>query len=199
MTYTKRVAEAFMVKDMEHSSTVGAESSPMLVAREGEPNGPAIAGEFEAFFEVENMRLFRAMYLVTGNVEEAEEATQEAFLKVWERWDRVAAMANPTGYLYRTAMNQFRSHYRRAARAAAHAVSGPRQRDLFAEADDRDVIAQALRTLAPRQRAALVLTELLGHSSEDAAEILRVKAGTVRALAYQAREVLRNKLEGFNE
>jgi RNA polymerase sigma-70 factor, ECF subfamily len=188
-----------MIKPMDHPSTVEAEPSPMPVARQRKPAAANAAGGFEAFFEGENTRLFRAMYLVAGSVEEAEEITQEAFLKVWERWDRVDAMEDPTGYLYRTAMNQFRSRYRRTARAAKHLVAGPRQADLFAESDSRDAMVRALRTLAPRRRAALVLTELLGHSSEEAARILGVTAGTVRAMTHQAREALRNRMEAPDE
>ena len=62
------------------------------------------------------------MYLVTGNAQEAEEMMQDAFGAVWERWDRVSVMDEPTGYLYRTAMNRFRSRLRRASRAARRAI-----------------------------------------------------------------------------
>ena len=47
---------------------------------------------------------FAALWLVTRNSHEAEEIMQDAFLKLWERWDRVNQMDDPTGYLYRTAM-----------------------------------------------------------------------------------------------
>jgi hypothetical protein len=56
--------------------------------------------EFEAFFEREKERLFQALCLVTRNRFEAEELAQDAFLSVYERWDRVAKMDEPTGYLY---------------------------------------------------------------------------------------------------
>jgi hypothetical protein len=46
------------------------------------------AGGFEAFFRDERSRLFGSMLLVTGDSHEAEELVQEAFFKVWERWDR---------------------------------------------------------------------------------------------------------------
>ena len=77
---------------------------------------------FEAFFEAEHGRLLRALYLVTGNAEEAEELMQDAFVAVWERWDRVRTMDEPTGYLFRTAMNRYRSRLRRTARATRRAV-----------------------------------------------------------------------------
>lgn len=51
---------------------------------------------------------------MTRNRFEAEEFGQDAFLSVYERRDRVAKMDEPTGYLYRTAMNAFRSWHRRS-------------------------------------------------------------------------------------
>src|SRR4030095_7209732 len=87
------------------------------------PPGPA---SFEAFFEAEHERLLRALYLVTGNAQEAEELMQDAVVAVWERWDGVSGMDEPTGYLFRTAMNRFRSRLRRGSRAAPRVVrSGP--------------------------------------------------------------------------
>jgi Sigma-70 region 2 len=71
--------------------------------------------EFEAFFEREKERPFQALCLVTRNRFEAEELAQDAFLSVYERRDRVAKMDEPTGYLYRTAMNAFRSWHRRSS------------------------------------------------------------------------------------
>jgi DNA-directed RNA polymerase specialized sigma24 family protein len=57
--------------------------------------------------------------------------------------------------------------------------------------DDRDAIAHALRSLTPRQRAAMVLTEMLGYSPEEAGSMLGIKASTVRALNFQGRTALR--------
>ena len=42
---------------------------------------------------------------------------QEAFVRIWERWDKVGRLEEPTGYLYRAAMNIVRSRYRRASLA----------------------------------------------------------------------------------
>lgn len=163
------------------------------------PPEPARPPSFEAFFQVEHERLQRALYLVTGDVQEAEELMQDAFIAVWERWDRVGEMDEPTGYLYRTAMNRFRSRLRRASRAARRAVGAREGVDAFAVADERDSVARALARLPERQRAAVVLTELLGYSSEEAGRILGVKDVTVRSLASQARAALRTHLEETDE
>jgi len=150
---------------------------------------------FEDFFDAERQRLLRALYLLTGNRQEAEEVLQDAFIAVWERWDRVGAMDHPTGYLYRTALNRHRSALRRTARAARRAVGAAEGGDLFAAADERDALARALATLTPRRRQAIVLTELLGYASAEAGRAMGVADATVRRLAQDAREQLRHELE----
>ena len=151
---------------------------------------------FETFFEERRSKLFGAMCLVTGNRQEAEEITQDAFLKLWERWDRVSGLEDPTGFLFRTAMNVFRNRARRAALAARKALGLVEQTDDLAAIDDRDEVIRAMRHLTPNQRAALVLTGYLGYSSEEAARTLGVRASTVRALATKARATARATVEG---
>ena len=145
---------------------------------------------FQAFYEFERDRLYGALCLITGNRHEAEEITQDSFLALWERWERVRDLESPTGYLYRTAMNAFRRRRRRAALAIRHAFVRHEPQDAFEVVDDRDQVRRALASLTPRQRAALVVTELLDYSSEEAAELLRIKPVTVRVLASQARTAL---------
>ena len=153
---------------------------------------------FEEFFEAESRTLFRRLWLVTGNRAEAEEIAQDAFLKVWERWDRVRVLEDPTGYLYRTAMNMFRRRYQRALLAAKRIVGLSPEVDEFARSDERQAVRQVLATLRPRQRAALVLTEMLGFSSEEAGRALGVRASTVRALSHQGRAAFKKSLETFD-
>ena len=149
------------------------------------------AKSFEEFYDGESRLLFRRLWLVTGNRAEAEELMQDAFLRVWERWDRVGRMDDPVGYLYRTAMNLFRKRYRRAMVAIRRSVGLAPSQDDFADADDRQTVRQVLATLPPRQRAALVLTEMLGLTAEEAGNALGVKASTVRSLSRQGRESFR--------
>jgi RNA polymerase sigma factor (sigma-70 family) len=153
---------------------------------------------FEEFFEAERRRLLRALIVLTGNPEEAEEVLQDAFLSLWERWERVAALEDPTGYLYRTALNRQRSRVRRAVRAARRAAGTAHGGDLFAEADERDAIARALAQLTPRRREAIVMTEMLGYGSAEAGRAMGVSDVTVRRLAQEARADLRRAL-GAND
>jgi RNA polymerase sigma-70 factor (ECF subfamily) len=154
---------------------------------------------FEDFFEEESPSLFRRLCLVTGNRQEAEDVMQDAFLRLYERWDRVGELEDPTGYLYRTAFNVFRRRSRRAAMAVRRMLGIAPSIDEFAAADAKHMVSQALARLTKRQRAALVLTEILGYSSEAAGSILGVQAVTVRALASQGRATMRQVLAGGDE
>jgi RNA polymerase sigma factor (sigma-70 family) len=149
---------------------------------------------FEDLFEAERRSLLRAVYLLTGNQEEAEEVTQDAFVAVWERWDRVALMDDPAGYLYRTALNKHRNRMRRAIRIARRSVGRAHGGDLFTSIEERDALARALSELSPRRREAVVLTGLLDMSSREAADVMRVSDVTVRRLTQDAREELRRAL-----
>ena len=52
---------------------------------------------FDAFVEEEHERLYKALYFVTGSREEAEDLSQDAFLKLWERWDGSTRSRTPPG------------------------------------------------------------------------------------------------------
>jgi RNA polymerase sigma factor (sigma-70 family) len=149
---------------------------------------------FEEFFLQYRVPLFRAVWLIVRNRQEAEEIMQEAFVRVLERWDRVSAHPDPGGYLYRTAINEFRSRRRRAAKTLRRVVRSDRHDDELEAIEQRDAVIAALAPLTPRQRAAVVLMDVLGLSSEEAARALGVRPSTVRVLAGRGRETLRREM-----
>jgi RNA polymerase sigma factor (sigma-70 family) len=147
---------------------------------------------FEEFFGAEHARLFGALCFVTGDRHEAEEIMQDAFLRMWERWDEVR-FDDPPAYLFRTAMNVFRNRYRRSVLGLRKTLSIAPSDDAFANVDDRDLIVRSLRELTPDQRAAVLLTGYVGLSSEEAGRMLGMRANTVRTLATRARAAIREK------
>jgi RNA polymerase sigma-70 factor (ECF subfamily) len=169
------------------------------VLREQEVGVPALSPSFEDFFDAGHERLLGALFIVTGNRHDAEDLMQEAYVRVLERWDRVGSLEDPTGYLYRTAMNGFRMRVRRTVLATKRVAGGPTRADDFSEVELREDVRRALTHLTPRQRAALVLTELLGRSAEEAATYLGIKSSTVRVLATQGRAALRDSMEDLRE
>jgi RNA polymerase sigma-70 factor (ECF subfamily) len=149
--------------------------------------------DFDLFFEDERERLFKALYFVAGNKHDAEELAQEAFLKLWERWDEIDRIDDPTAYLFRIALNAFRLRRRRAAMAVRKMLPVEEPPDGFQEAEMRADVRSLLLRVTPRQRAAILLVDVLGYSSEQAADILRVRPSTVRSLATQGRRTLRTE------
>jgi RNA polymerase sigma factor (sigma-70 family) len=148
---------------------------------------------FDVFFAEHQARLYRMLMLVTRNPDEAEEVTQEAFVRMWAKWDQVSRIEDPARYLYKVALNFHRQGRRRAVRAARHlfARTTVRNNDPFEGFELLDALERLVLRLPPRQRAALVVTEYLGYDSAAAAEILGVQPGTVRMLASKARSQLR--------
>ena len=179
-----------MVHDMDDSAAI----------LHAVPDGPSelfdLATSFELFVDTETVRFHGALRLLARDRAEAEDLMQDAFLRVWERWEHVRSLDDPSGYLYRTAMNLHRKRLRRAAVAIRHAV-GPRpSRDQLDEVESRDTVLRALATLTPRQRMSLVLMDLLDYSSEEAGRLMGVKATTARVLVSQGRAALRDSMEG---
>ena len=192
--FTKRSTCAFMLRMTEAD---GGLRPPAMDERPDDvivddPLGLSIS--FEDFFEVEHARLFGALALVTGDRQEAEDVMQEAFLRVWERWHLVQSFASPTGYLYRTAMNVFRMRRRKALTASRRIARRLLPTDDVEAAEARSDLDRGLAALSVRQRAAVVLTELLDFSSSEAASAMGVSPANARKLAQLGRESLREAL-----
>jgi RNA polymerase sigma factor (sigma-70 family) len=107
-------------------------------------------------------------------------------------------MEDPAGYLHRTAINVFRDRSRRLVLAMKRAARMAPRTNEYDAVEARSVAASVLGQLPPRQRAAIVLTEGLGYSAEEAGELLGIKGSTVRALHFQARSALNQSKETFD-
>ena len=149
-------------------------------------------------------RVYRLAYRLTGNVPDAEDLTQEVFVRVF----RSLSTYTPgtfEGWLHRITTNLFLDMARRKQRIrfeglgeeAAGRLSGdePTPAQAFdARHLDGDV-QQAIAALAPEYRAAVVLCDIEGLSYEEVADTLGVKLGTVRSRIHRGRAQLRVALE----
>jgi RNA polymerase sigma-70 factor (ECF subfamily) len=161
----------------------------------GEAEVDVTLRSFEEFYESNFRRVFTGLCLVTGDRHEAEEVAHESFLRVFERWDRVGVLEDPTGYVFRVAMNVFRSRYRRAALAVRRALSlAPDETDDLGAVETHDEVIRLLRTLTPPQRAAVVLTAILDFTAEDAGRMLGIRTSSVRSLTTRARAEMKRKV-----
>jgi RNA polymerase sigma-70 factor (sigma-E family) len=158
--------------------------------------------DFDAFVATSADPLLRTAYLVTWDLGSAEDLVQECFVKVARRWSRIHAMDYPFAYARRILLNLALDDSRRRARQRSELdrrglLASREQRDERADrslhlVDVADEVSAALATLAPRQRAVLVLRYLEDLPEADVAEALGCSVGTVKSTASRALERLRS-------
>src|SRR5919197_4712822 len=149
-------------------------------------------------------RVYRLAYRLSGNRADAEDLTQETFVRVF----RSLAQYEPgtfEGWLHRITTNLFLDMVRRRQRIRFDALGDdaaeklpsrePAPQQQFDDAHFDADVQQALDTLAPEFRAAVVLCDIEGLSYEDIAATLGVKLGTVRSRIHRGRSQLRKALQ----
>jgi RNA polymerase sigma-70 factor (ECF subfamily) len=148
-------------------------------------------------------RVYRLAYRLTGNAADAEDLTQDVFVRVF----RSLSTYTPgtfEGWLHRVTTNLFLDGARRKQRIRFDALSDERAarlrsaagsaHDQYAERTFDADVEQALAALPPDFRAAVVLCDIEGLSYEEIAEILDAKLGTVRSRIHRGRAMLRDSL-----
>ena len=148
-------------------------------------------------------RVYRLAYRLTGNQHDAEDLTQETFVRVF----RSLASYRPgtfEGWLHRITTNLFLDMVRRRSRIRMEALPddsdrlpglGPEPEQVFSDTHLDPLLQEALDELPPEFRAAVVLCDVEGLSYEEIGATLGVKLGTVRSRIHRGRAALRNSLE----
>lgn len=134
----------------------------------------------------------RTAYALCGDWVEAEELTQHAFVRVYDKWAKVAR-GNAEGYLHTVLTRLFLDTRRRGRgreRLVADLPERPRHPDT-ARVDDRQSLVAALQAVSPRQRATLVLRIVHDLPIEQVAKILGCSTGTVKSQHARGIEALR--------
>jgi RNA polymerase sigma factor (sigma-70 family) len=159
---------------------------------------------WEDIVRMHSARVYRLAYRLTGNPHDAEDLTQEVFVRVF----RSLSSYTPgtfEGWLHRITTNLFLDWARRKQRIRfeglademAHRLPGaePTPAEAFDDTHLDDDVQAALKALPPEYRAAVVLCDIEGFSYEEIAATLGVKLGTVRSRIHRGRAALRAALE----
>ena len=159
---------------------------------------------WEDIVRTHSARVYRLAYRLTGNPHDAEDLTQEVFVRVF----RSLSSYTPgtfEGWLHRITTNLFLDWARRKQRIRfeglademAHRLPGsePTPAEAFDDSHLDDDVQAALKALPPEYRAAVVLCDIEGFSYEEIAVTLGVKLGTVRSRIHRGRAQLRAALE----
>ncbi len=148
-------------------------------------------------------RVYRLAYRLSGNAQDADDLTQETFIRVF----RSLSSYQPgtfEGWLHRITTNLFLDMVRRRNRVRMEALpedydrvpgGEPSPEQAFTAAHLDADLQEALDALAPEFRAAVVLCDVEGLSYEEIGATLGVKMGTVRSRIHRGRQALRASLE----
>ncbi|WP_329159293.1 RNA polymerase sigma factor SigE [Streptomyces anulatus] len=159
---------------------------------------------WEEIVSTHSGRVYRLAYRLTGNQHDAEDLTQEVFVRVF----RSLSTYTPgtfEGWLHRITTNLFLDMVRRKQRIRFDSLGDdaaerlpsrePSPQQVFNDTHFDADVQQALDTLAPEFRAAVVLCDIEGLSYEEIAATLGVKLGTVRSRIHRGRSHLRKALK----
>ena len=137
--------------------------------------------DFEAFYREGYADIARALTATLGDFDLAQEATDEAMVRAYVRWDKIRSYDNPGGWVYRVGLNWARSARRRLTRV----LPFHERRVVDPPATDPAHYA-ALRDLDISLRAVVVCRLLLDWSVDQTAAALRLKPGTVKSRLHRA-------------
>jgi RNA polymerase sigma-70 factor (ECF subfamily) len=171
-------------------------SDAILTLEAGLASGFARVGQsnFDDLIAKYQTMVYRTAWRMLGDAAEAEDISQEVFLKLHSRLSEFEQQPNPSGWLYRVTVNQAldRIRRRRPTEEPEHLVSQAESPESSAiKQQQLDKLARLLQRLSPQERAALVLRDLEGLSGREVAEILNVTEETVRSAIFRAKEKLR--------
>ena len=180
--------------DPEAADAAAAATEASLLAR-------AQAGDIDAFEELSGAyadRLFMLLLRLLGDPDEAGEVAQEVMLRAWRAISRFQGRSSYFTWLYRIAVNEANRALGKRDRRPASVPLGPQELELPASPDAdparqaennelRRALASALAMLPPPLRTAIVLRDVEGFSTQQAAEIAGVSQAAFKSRLHQAR------------
>ena len=166
---------------------------------------------FEELMHRHERRVYRLLYRMMGNKEDAEDLTQEAFLSLHRYGHRFRAEARFSTFVYRVAANAALNRRRSLGRGRARVEklkhrqaagddlpSSPRDpEDSASGAELTGHVREALDQLSPSLRLPVVLYDIEGLAYGEIAKVLGIAEGTVKSRIHRARRALRDQLKGL--
>jgi len=168
--------------------------------------------EFDKLVQRHHKQAYNVAYRLTGNHNDAEDLTQEAFVRAFRFFDNYRRELPFENWLFRIMSNLFIDETRRRSKIKTQSIDAPiAGTDLMMEIPDEreqpenqvlheeldEEIQKALMTLPPDFKMAVILADIEGLSYEEIAQAMNCSLGTVRSRLHRGRRLLRNKLAKF--
>ena len=144
---------------------------------------------FDDLVALHQQRVLRTAYRLLGRLEDAQDASQEVFLRLLKSMHRIEGDAQ--AWLYRVTVNVCNDFYRRRTLTSVIAAEtpdpAPDVEEVLVLEERKRLLMDGLQTLAERERAAVVLRDIEGLSTREVAAILNVEEVTIRSQISMAR------------
>jgi RNA polymerase sigma factor (sigma-70 family) len=187
------------------TTALAPSTSPAAAVSEGAPEG-WVPPTWDQVVREHSARVYRLAYRLSGNAQDAEDLTQETFIRVFRS---LANFAPGTfeGWLHRITTNLFLDMVRRRQRIRFDALpedterlpgTSPSPEQVYTDTHLDPQIQAALDALSPEFRVAVVLCDIEGLTYEEIAATLGIKLGTVRSRIHRGRVQLRATLAHLN-
>jgi RNA polymerase sigma-70 factor (sigma-E family) len=156
--------------------------------------------DFEDWVRASSPHLRRLAFLLTGDIDNAEDLLQSAYAKVLPRWHKISVYDSPEAYMHRVMLNLRTSWWRRSRNreySTAEIPEAPWRAGTPGEGDavvEAHGLLAALRDLPERQRAAVVLRHWCDLSEAETAHAMKCSVGTVKSNASRGLARLRTAL-----
>jgi RNA polymerase sigma-70 factor, ECF subfamily len=172
---------------------------PALPDRGQETYRPGLREDFDRLYRNAYPRVYRTLVVILGDPDEAEDCTQDAFVKAFQAWKRWRPDAPAEAWIHRIAVNRAIS-YRRTARLRSvgeilRRLGRPAASTDPAHVATRPDLLTALRAIPPKLAAAIVLRYYHGYNNREIAAALGVSERTIGTRLNQAAARLRPLLE----
>ena len=157
---------------------------------------------FEALYRLHIDKVYGLCLRMTGNVAEAEDCAQEAFIQAWNQLSKFRGDSAFSTWLHRIAVNSVLGRKRKAIRERERILAvAENTLQPVATGDDDELrdLSEAVGRLPEGARHVFVLNAVYGYSHDEAAEMLGIAAGTSKAQLHRARRLLAQQLkqQGF--
>jgi RNA polymerase sigma-70 factor (ECF subfamily) len=153
---------------------------------------------FADLIDLDGDRCYAIAYRILRDVEQAQDAVQQAYLLAWRELPRLRDPERFEVWLHRLLVNacyeEFRRYRRWNANVRTLPVDAPAGPDETVSIDDRDALDRAFRRLSPEHRAVVVLHHHAGMPLASIAEVAGVPVGTVKSRLHYATRILREAL-----
>jgi RNA polymerase sigma factor (sigma-70 family) len=146
--------------------------------------------QFDTFYRGTWQRVVTFLYAVSGDLAEAQDVTQEAYARCWQRWSVVSGYGDPEAWVrtvgFRLYLNRWRKARNRLTAYRRHGVDQP----ISPPSEATVALVAALRKLSAAQRQAVVLHHLLDLPVDEVARQTGTSASNVKARLVKGRQVL---------